>query len=94
MTAIFTHADVDTAIRTIAACTGCTLADVRAHVLTVHPDAHGAVITIAAEGHELCRFMNYDYGDYKAIERLARALEKVGFYVEDINGGLFGVYRV
>ena len=52
-----------------------------------------AVLILVHDGGDLARFCNYDYECYRAIERLAAALGKAGYFIENCTGWYSAVYR-
>lgn len=55
----------------------------------------GAILILFQEGDNVLNWhVNYEYGQYDKIEKLADALHEAGFFVEDCNGSYSAVYEL
>jgi len=53
-----------------------------------------SLLVLVHDGGDLARHCNYDYGDYKAVERLAETLKPFDLYVEACTSWYSAVYPI
>jgi len=53
---------------------------------------NNATLILVHDGGALAAFCNYDYCEYAKIEKLDKALGKIGYYVEACTSWYSGVY--
>ena len=60
--------------------------------MTERVQANALMVLVHYHDNPLSKFVNYDAGDYDSIEKLAKALDAGGFFVEDKAGWWSAVY--
>lgn len=56
--------------------------------------ATGSQLVVVYDGGDVGRFFEYDWNDYKGIEKMVAALEKIGMYSESGTNWYSGVYFI
>lgn len=49
-------------------------------------------LIVCHDGGDLAKFCNFDYQQYKAIDRMEKALAEIGYYVEQCTSWYSAVY--
>jgi hypothetical protein len=54
----------------------------------------GSVLVVIHDGGNLARFFSYDHEDYRAIDRMDKALEAVGYYSEQMTTWYSAIFPI